>query len=93
MTSTVHEAVVTAYHNALNALGYGARCREADHVIDLLAADEHGHRFGDLAAFYPKRRAILDAVDRAAVLSRSTPEALLSNKERVLLDLILEHRP
>lgn len=76
----------TAYAEACALLGYSGPDREADEVIDLLGVTDDGQRFAKLAGFYPAPITI--AVDRAAHHARKCPEALLSDGERALLDLL-----
>jgi hypothetical protein len=84
---TSEDDVLATYTAAVQALGYSGRTREADEVIDLHGARESGVRDAHFVEFYPTR--ITDAVDQAAQAAREFPEALLSEVERQLLDLIL----
>jgi hypothetical protein len=76
-----------AYANACARLGYDGPTPEAADVIDILGEADGGSRWARLAAFYPA--SMTADIDRAARLARKYPEALLSDSEQRLLDLLL----
>ena len=80
-------ATRAAHGDACAKLGYPYPSREADEVIDLTGAGKDGRRFARLAGFYPSD--LSATIDRAAALARRCPEALLSDAERALLDLLV----
>lgn len=76
-----------SFTEACRVLGNTELTREAEEVIDILGVTEDGKRQCRLAPFY--RAIVTETVDKAAQLLRKHPEALLSDDERALLDLML----
>lgn len=82
-----HRETREAVEAARAALGYTQPNPEADEVIDFAAVDEDGQRCPYTLPFFP--RGVIETVDRAALLARRYPEALLSESPRAVLDLML----
>lgn len=82
-----HRETREAVEAARAALGYTEPSPEADEVIDFAAVDEEGRRGAYVLPFLP--RSVIEIVDRAALLARRYPEALLSETHRAALDLML----